>query len=249
MSNRPTKRRSSAQRVRDARNQAERSSRAIWIFGAVILAVVVIGLVAVLIARPGGEPEGGGASPSGGTVVPSGDLQYGQVQVQGENLPPRPTSGADPAVGMVLPAIDGQTFDGSALDIDPSDGRPKVVMVLAHWCPHCQAEVPRLQDWLDENGMPSDVDLYAVSTAFDSGRPNAPAGRWLRREGWSVPTMVDDEQGRAASALGASSYPFFVSVDAGGKVVTRTSGEISIQTWEGLLNSARSGGTTGGAGG
>ncbi len=242
MSNRPTKKRSSSQRMKDARNQAERSSRAIWIFGAVILAVLVIGLIAVLVARPGGEPDGGGASPSGGTVVPSGDLEYGQVQVQGENLPARPASGTDPAVGMSIPTIDGQTFDGSTLDITPSDGRSKVVMVIAHWCPHCQAEVPRLQDWLDQNGMPSDVDIYAVSTAVDSGRPNFPAGRWLRREGWSVPTMVDSEQGTAAAALGASSYPFFVSVDAGGKVVTRTSGEISMQTWDGLLNAARSGG-------
>lgn len=29
------------------------------------------------------------------------------------------------------------------------DGRAKIVPFPAHWCLHCQVEVPEVQDWLD----------------------------------------------------------------------------------------------------
>jgi hypothetical protein len=101
--------------------------------------------------------------------------------------------------------------------------------------------VPRIQDWLDENGMPTDVALYTVATGTSSARPNFPPGDWLREEGWSVPTLVDDEGASASTAYGLSSYPFFVVLDGSGKVVVRASGELSIDAWEQLLEAARTG--------
>ena len=50
---------------------------------------------------------------------------------------------------------------GCAVSIE-ADGRPKIVVFLAHWCPHCQAEVPRLVDWFGENGVPDDVDYANI---------------------------------------------------------------------------------------
>jgi thiol-disulfide isomerase/thioredoxin len=142
---------------------------------------------------------------------------------------------------MTIPTVIGQSFDGSPVEIAPG-GKPKVVMFLAHWCPHCQAEVPRLQEWLDTNGVPTDVDFFAVATGTTDTRGNFPPGNWLRREAWSVRTLVDDEQGTAATAFGLSGFPFFVVVDAQGAVVTRVSGELSVDQWDQLLEAARSGG-------
>jgi hypothetical protein len=42
-----------------------------------------------------------------------------------------------------------------------------------------------------------------------------------------VPVLADDEQSSAATAYGLSAFPFFVAVDAGGKVVARHSGELT----------------------
>jgi hypothetical protein len=83
------------------------------------------------------------------------------------------------------------------------------------------------------------VDLYGVSTGVAEDRGNYPPGQWLRRENWPVPTLLDDAQGTAAQAYGLSSYPFFVAVDASGKVVARQSGELTMDQFDQLLAKAR----------
>jgi cytochrome c biogenesis protein CcmG/thiol:disulfide interchange protein DsbE len=115
-----------------------------------------------------------------------------------------------------------------------------VVMFVAHWCPHCQKEVPLITAHLGGK-LPGDVDLFAVSTGVDQTAPNYPPGAWLRKENWPVPTLVDDAQGSAAKAYGLSGFPYFVVVDASGKVVDRASGEIPVEQFDALINAARSG--------
>ncbi|HEY6530922.1 MAG TPA: TlpA disulfide reductase family protein [Acidimicrobiales bacterium] len=219
-------------------------SSTLWIWIGLAALIVVVGVVAIAVGRSSssGSDDGGAASSSGGTVVPNGDLEYGTVTVEGSDLPPAPRgTGSDEGVGETIPTIKGEAFDGSAVTIAPGGGKGQVIMVVAHWCPHCQAEVPRIQSWLDEDGMPDDVTLTTVATANDPTAVNFPAGDWLREEGWSVPTMLDDQEQTAALAVGTSAYPFFVVVDADGKVVERTSGELDRSQWDALLEAARTG--------
>ena len=238
MSNRPGKSKSASQRVRAASNAGKSRSTA-WIWIAIVGVVVAVGIVAIVAGR-GSSSSGGGASPSGGTVVPSGNLEYGQIAVSGSALVPMADTGADPAVGVVFPSVTGQQFDGKQLTIAP-DGKPHIIMVVAHWCPHCQAEVPRIQKWLDKDGMPADVELVTVATSNDPAKGNFPAANWLRREKWSVPTIVDDKQNQAGNAFGVSGFPYFIVTDGQGKVVYRTSGEKTEAEWNALLQAARTG--------
>ncbi len=238
MSNRPGKSKSASQRVRAASN-AGKSKSTTWIWIAIVVVVVVVGVVAVVAGR-GSKSSGGGSAASGGTIVPNGKLDYGQVAVSGTALTPKPDSGADPMVGTVVPSVTGQQFDGKQLTISPN-GKPHIIMVVAHWCSHCQAEVPRVQKWLNASGMPADVDLVTVATSNDPAKGNFPAADWLRREKWSVPTIVDDKQSQAGAALGVSGFPYFIVTDAQGKVVYRTSGEITEDQWNALLEAARTG--------
>lgn len=242
MSNKPSHHNSASAKVRAA---SSGRSNTMWLWGGLIAVVVIVGVVAVLIGRSSGSGSGNGgaSSPSGGTVVPNGSLEYGSIDVLGDALPGAPDSGsgtADTALGLTIPTIKGETFDTSPLTISP-DGKPQVIMAIAHWCPHCQAEVPRIQDWLDQNGMPADVELVAVATSNNPSRVNFPAGPWLRTAGWSVPTVIDDKDSHAGQALGVTGFPAFIVVDKDGKVVFRTSGEITIPQWESLLQSARTG--------
>ena len=249
MSNRPTKKPLASQRVKEAQAAAAGGRRTWWIVGGVVVVVGIALLLAVVMQGGDGDAPGGGSSPSGGTVVPSGDLAYGEPSVSGTAIAELPQAGAgnpaaDPAVGTRAPTISGQTFDGSPVSIS-NDARPKVVVFLAHWCSHCQAEVPRLQSWFGQNGMPSDVEVVAVATGTSPERGNYPPGDWLRGEGWSVPTILDDAQNGAAQAYGLTSFPFFVVLDADGKVVVRASGELDESSWERLLEAARTGTFTG----
>jgi len=238
VSNRPSKSKSASQRVRAASNAGKGKSTA-WIWIAIVVVVVAVGIVAIVAGR-GTSAKGGSASPSGGTVVPNGKLDYGQVAVTGTALTPMPDSGADSMTGTVIPSVTGQQFDGKQLTIAP-DGKPHIIMVVAHWCPHCQAEVPRIQSWLDKAGMPADVELVTVATSNDPAKGNFPAADWLRREKWSVPTIVDDKQSQAGAAFGVSGFPYFIVTNAQGKVVFRTSGEITEAQWNALLEAAKTG--------
>jgi cytochrome c biogenesis protein CcmG, thiol:disulfide interchange protein DsbE len=237
MSNRPNLKPSSSHRVKAARNQSRGGGRIWWIFGGG--ALVVIFALVVAFAR-GGVNTNVDSSSSGGTVVPAGSTDYGEVEMTGAALPQLQDGVGDAALGATIPTVTGQQFDGSPITIGPT-GTPQVIFGIAHWCPHCQKEVPIIQKWFNDNGMPSDVDFAAVSTSATDTRPNWPADAWLTKQGWTVPTLADDEQGSAAAALGVSGFPYILVVDADGKVVYRTSGEKTVEQWEAIVESARAG--------
>jgi thiol-disulfide isomerase/thioredoxin len=163
-------------------------------------------------------------SPSGSAPVGSGPT------IEGTVLPLFEQSAGDPAIGMQVPVASGPSFDGTTVTIG-EPGRPQIILFLAHWCPHCQREVPLLQDWIDANGMPAGVDLLSVATSIDSNAPNYPPDAWLAAEGWTVPTLVDPEN-TVADAYGLAGFPYWVFTDADGKVAVRTIGELTIEQIE-----------------
>ena len=184
---------------------------------AVIAAIVVLALAALLISTVGGDDGETG----------EGVEETRPVALEGSGLPVFDTAASpDPAVGRAAPRLEGLSFDGTPVAITP-DGRPKLVVFLAHWCPHCQAEVPVIRQWLEDGGQPEGVDLYAVSTGVSRDRPNFPPSEWLADEGWTIPTLADDDESSGAAAYGLSSYPYFVAIGADGDVVARGSGELS----------------------
>jgi cytochrome c biogenesis protein CcmG/thiol:disulfide interchange protein DsbE len=205
------------------------SHRRVPIVPLAIGAVALLAIVAVL-ATSGGD---------GGDGTASQLEQTRPVTVTGQALALH-AEGVDPAVGAAAPELAGARFDGTELRIG-DDGRPKVLVFLAHWCPHCQREVPVLVDWLAENGTPDDLDIYGVATATSADRPNYPPSAWLEREGFTPLTLADDEAGSAAQAYGLAAFPFFVAVDAENQVVARGSGELTVEQLEALFDQARTG--------
>ena len=239
MSNRPSTKKSSSARVAQAR-RADAGSNRVWILAAAGVLIVVVALVVAVLATRESVETTGAASSAGYSSEPAADLVYGKVTVTGTALPELPAApAADPAVGLAAPVVAGQRFDGQPITI-PTAGRPTVVTVVAHWCPHCRKEVPVIADHLGGQ-LPTDVDLFAVASGTAENQPNFPPASWLRKEDWPVPTLVDDAQGTAAKAYGLSGYPFFVAIDASGKVVARQSGELTTAQFDALLVAARGG--------
>jgi len=186
--------------------------------------VIALGVVAVVA--------------SAGSNRSSAGRQTRPVAVTDETLPARPDSGIDPAIGRTVPELDGAGFDGSPVAVR-LDGKPKIMLFVAHWCPHCQVEIPRLAGWLSGHALPGDVELVTVSTGVEANRPNYPPSTWLEREGWTYPTLADSAAGDAAKAYGLSAFPYFVVVDKDGRVVARDTGELSTGQFSALVDLAR----------
>ena len=217
---------------------ASRSTTSRWLLpGLVVAAVVIAGVLAIVLPGSNTPPTGGSSSvvpsASGGSQAARGSGAATEPTITGDALPQFQGADGDDAVGMTVPTVEGSDFTGRSVAIT-ADGRPKVIVFLAHWCPHCQAAVPLLQTWVSAGGVPEGLDLVSVATGIDPSRPNYPPAAWLQREGWTVPVIADTSN-TVAQAYGLPAYPFWVFVDANGKVVARTVGELTIPDLESTI--------------
>lgn len=166
--------------------------------------------------------------------------EYGDPTITGEDLPQMEGGAsvveADPAFGQTAPEVVGEDFDGSTVSIT-NDGTAKAIVFLAHWCSHCQAEVPRVQSWLDATGGVPGVELMSVTTSANSGQANWPPSSWMEREGWTPPNIRDDSDSSVLRAYGGSSFPYWVFLNSDGTVALRTAGETEIATLQAIMES------------
>ncbi len=213
-------------RARESRREAARRQDqnpvARWLLP--IVGIVILGTAAAAFLASQAGP-GASASPSAAAVQPP--------VINGNSLPVYSPTGDDPAKGLVAPVVAGHNDQGLPVTIEPT-GKPMLVVFAAHWCTHCQNELPILQAWLDSGGAPSDVEFRSVSTAIDPTAPNYPPAAWLERIGWTVPVIVDPT-GSVANAYGLNAFPFLVVLDGDGKVVARMAGEIGTDALDALL--------------
>ena len=193
------------------------------------LAVVVAAAAAIAIGSSGG----GSTAPQDTSVFPGGvaPAQFQPVKMSGTKLAPLPEkdTDADPAVGAVAPVLNGYTFAGRPTNVSPeTDGIATMLVYLAHWCPHCNREVPRLMEWYDSGKVPSKIRIVGITTASSNSQANWPPSQWMEGFKWPWEVIADTDAKDAADAYGVTGYPFIVFIDSSGKVVKRTSGEVEI---------------------
>lgn len=219
----------------------------LWIVLGAIGLAAIIAVVAVALTGDDDDTGSGAddvaAEGDGGTDDAVGRAAPGFDQatatLSGSSLPPFTSSADDPAVGEPAPTVTGQQFDGSELTV-PQSGRPTLLVFLAHWCPHCNAEVPRILSWADDGGIPDDVDVVAVATGFRANYPNYPASEWLEEVGWDLP-VIADAGNQVAASYGLAGYPYWVVVDAQGNVVERRDGEQGAAAFDEMVTAAQGG--------
>ncbi|MEM7094200.1 MAG: TlpA disulfide reductase family protein [Actinomycetota bacterium] len=183
-------------------------------------AVVVIAAVIAFIVAGGGDDDTAADAGFGGADIPEVD----SVAVEGAALPVYELPVNDAAVGLDAPVVTATSLaDGSSVELGP--GTPRIIGFFAHWCPHCQAELPELVDWLAANPLPGDVEFVAVSTAVDEGRGNYPPSAWFNDEAWPGSVVVDDGADLLA-VYGFQSFPAFIAIDADGVVIDRLGGNV-----------------------
>ncbi len=159
--------------------------------------------------------------------------EVGPVEIQGDSLPElTDNSGEDDAAkGMTAPVVIGEDFDGNTVRIDAANDGLTLAVFLAHWCPHCNREVPRINELRDQGAFPDDLHIVGVSTGVSPDRPNWPPSEWFKDIDWTYPVIADgiDVQRQtfiAADAYGLSVFPFMTLIDSDGKVLARWTGEM-----------------------
>ena len=203
----------------------------------VVAVVGLAALIAVVVTRDDddGDDRVDRAAPASGASADELDPAAASVSVEGAPLAPF-EGGEDPAVGLTAPTLRGTDYSGADVTIAPGTGGPMMIVFLAHWCPHCNDEIPVLLEWRDSGDMPAELQVFGVSTAVSDERPNYPPGEWLRDKGWEWPVLADDAELTAANTYGVTGFPFFVIVDADGNVAARGSGEIPIEDLDALVD-------------
>lgn len=196
---------------------------------------VVLGMAALAIVSACGGSDDSSANSDNGSadiVVPAAVLETSALTIVGDPLPQLGDPNNDP--GGTAPVVTGQSFDGTEISIGGPTEKPTMYVFLAHWCPHCNSEIPRLNNLRDNGEIPATIDVVGISTVVGSDRPNFPPSEWITDKGWTWPVLADSENSDALVAFGGTGIPFTVMLDADGNVLGRKSGEASqdeIDDW------------------
>lgn len=161
-------------------------------------------------------PSASGASAAVAPSVPTGYLAPFE---QGQ---------PDAALGTVLGEVTGvEYYTQAEITVDPSDGTSRAWLIWAHWCPHCQRELPPLSEWYSENAdLYPNVELISVTSSIDPARGN-PLEPYLDELQLPFPTIVDPDLA-LAEQFGLSAYPFWVFTDGDGTTLLRVAGFLEI---------------------
>ena len=201
--------------------------------------LVVVGIAgAVALGTSGGSSD---TTTDTVVTVPGGvqPAEYQKVSSTGGLLAPLPESGADTETGKSVAVLKGYDLQGRPVTIDPAgEGKATMVVFLAHWCPHCNREIPVLNKWRESGEVPTGLRVVGITTASKADQANWPPSKWMTAMKWPFEVMADSEAQEAAAAYGVAGYPFIAFVGANGKITARTSGEIPVEQLQIYANAA-----------
>lgn len=106
---------------------------------------------------------------------------------------------------MVLPTLDGETFD-----LQKHRGKPVVLAFWASWCGPCRAELPELAELARRR---DDVEVFAVNV----DRERRPADLFMRKTPFELPVVWDNES-RVMGQLDVTSMPTTFVIDPKGTI-------------------------------
>ena len=188
----------------------------------------------ITTAQASTTPSAGGGEGGPDATVPQ-DLpevfvgEVGPMEVHGASLPEFDPDGeieSDTARGTMAPVIIGEDFDGNTVRIDAAADGPTLAVFLAHWCPHCNEELPQINELRDEGAFPDGLNIVGVSTGIRPDGRNWPPSQWFEDMDWTYPVIADGvdmerETFIAADAYGLASFPYMVLIGSDGAVLAR----------------------------
>jgi peroxiredoxin len=138
----------------------------------------------------------------------------------------------DPADREDVPAIAGETLDGSSIDVADHRGQIVVLNVWASWCPPCRAEADDLAEAYRQ--LPD-----AAFIGIDTNEDNKSAAEAFVREHKPPYDSIYDEDGTLMLAfygmLRPDSLPSTMVLDTKGRIAALVLGPITAATLVGLV--------------
>ena len=204
---------------------------------------IAIGLVVVAAAAIAIGASSGSDNNSSATTIPSGNgsvaaAEFQPVAVTGTSLTALGDGQMDASKGAPGPTLKGYSLTGLPVEVNPAQGGPTMLVFLAHWCPHCNREVPRLIDWKEQGLVPDNLRVVGITTASRNDQANWPPSEWIETMKWPFEVMADSETQQAAAAYGVDGFPFMVILDAQGNVAKRMSGEVEVADLVSIIDAA-----------
>lgn len=191
------------------------------------------------VENSGSAPEGSAAESAVSLAEFPEDEIFKPVTVDGPSLPAftEAIQNGAPDIGLCepVPIVSGYDYAGDEITVDPASDGPTLVVLLAHWCPHCNREIPVLNQWRDSGEVPENLNIVGVSTGVDPTSANYPPDEWLPAMDWQWPVLADSDAGAddpdddvvssAFRAYGGTSFPTMLLVGSDGRLLARFSGE------------------------
>lgn len=201
-----------------------------------VVAVVVAAAAAIAIGMSSGTSAPTVDDDGSGVIITG---QFQPVEVDGALLPQLPEQGTDTAIGTAAPTLNGFDFRSNPVVVNAADdSRDTLLVFLAHWCPHCNDEIPHLIEWKESGEIPANLRVVGITTGSRNDAPNWPPSDWIEEKKWPFEVMADSDQQTAALAYGLTAYPFMAVVDADGVLRTRFSGVVKPDALTGIITEA-----------
>lgn len=179
---------------------------------AAVSALVVAGLLAgcgSLAASTGPLPE-----------VAADPALVAKREASGIEDCPVTQASVQPVAGGLPDLVLGCLGSGRQVNLAGLRGKPMVIHFWAQWCGHCRAEAPHLTEFAERAG--DKVLLLGIDFADpDPGR----ALDFASYAGWKFPQLTDPLR-QTAGPVRFSGIPVTILVDAQGRIVHRTIGEV-----------------------
>jgi peroxiredoxin len=163
---------------------------------------------------------------------PTTEPGVGRVELLPASAAPKPSDPNLLSVGAKAPAFALATPEGRKVRLADYRGKAVLLEFFATWCPHCNAEAPRLQALRSSLHRKSVV--FAAVNADGEGAPSVYA--YHEYFGLRFPALLDPgpvqgsfhhpgAAGPVTSAYGVQSFPTFYVIDGEGRVAWRSDGE------------------------
>jgi thiol-disulfide isomerase/thioredoxin len=163
----------------------------------------------------------------------SGDPNAVRPSAVGEVTTDGPVRAEPLAAGEAVPEFSAPGVGGGTVRWSDGTGGPVVLSVWAPWCPHCQVELPLLNEVM--RGF-TDVGFMTIVTSIGDS-PGPDAGEFLAENGITAPTAIDDGEGTLARAFGIRAFPTLYFIASDGTVVQELEGEVDEATLREIIGS------------
>ena len=194
----------------------------------IIPVVVVLGVLALVVPSvlPGivGTPQPADSS----SALPTEDMGESQQRAVLE-------------VGAAAPDFSLQDTEEETVSLESLAGKPVLIAFFAPWCPHCQDEVPRLNEIHAEYG--DRVHIVSISATpygkdYPADKRHITVGdiEWFQKEFSITYPLLFDPSLQVATAYNISSFPTTYILDADHRIVEVFEGGRPVAEFQSVLN-------------